>query len=144
MNSPIDSILVMPDVQSSLDTRQIAIQRVGIRDVRQPMLVATPEGSLPTVATWTLTVALPAEQKGTHMSRFMGLLEYHRQQPIDLAGFQAMAAEMLLLLQAERGDLTAEFPYFIQKTAPISGVKSLMDYRVQWQAVATSAAVRTE
>ena len=134
----------MPDVQSSFDSRQIAIQRVGIRDVRQPMLVATSDGSLPTVANWTLTVALPAEQKGTHMSRFLALLERHRQQPISLSSFQAMAAEMLLLLQAERGDLTAEFPYFIQKTAPVSGVKSLMDYQVRWQAVATAAAVRTE
>lgn len=139
MNSPIDSALVMPDVQSSRDNRQIAIQRVGIRDVKHPMLLATASGSLPTVANWTLTVALPADQKGTHMSRFIALLDRHRSQPASLASFRAMALEMLDLLQAQRGDLTANFPYFVEKEAPVSGVRSLMDYQVQWKALANTA-----
>ena len=76
MNSPIDPAIVMPDVQSSTDTRHIPIQRVGIRGVRHPMLVEGADGSPQgTVANWTLTVALPPEEKGTHMSRFVALLE---------------------------------------------------------------------
>ena len=145
MNSPIDPALIMPDVQSSLDTRQIAIQRVGIRGVRHPFVIATEDGeALPTIANWSLTVALPAEQKGTHMSRFVALLEKHRRTPVDIASFGCIAQEMLVLLQAERGELIASFPYFINKTAPISGMQSLMDYEVQWLARAEADSVLTE
>ena len=133
MNSPIDPAIVMPDVQSSADTRHIPIQRVGIRGVRHPMLIENADGSPQgTVANWTLTVALPPEEKGTHMSRFVALLEKYRSTPMTPTLFRAMAADMLPLLHAERGDITAAFPYFINKSAPISGVQSLLDYEVQW------------
>lgn len=133
MNSPIDSGLVMPDVQSSVDMRHIPIQRVGIRNVRHPMLVLGGDGAVqPTVANWTLTVALPAEEKGTHMSRFVALLEKYRAQAMTPALFSEMAKEMLPLLHAHRGDISASFPYFINKSAPVSGVQSLLDYEVQW------------
>ncbi|ARP82573.1 GTP cyclohydrolase I FolE2 [Bordetella genomosp. 8] len=145
MNSPIDSALVMPDVQSSADTRHIPIQRVGIRGVRHPMLVQAADGSaMATVANWTLTVALPAEEKGTHMSRFVALLEKYRSTPMTPASFRAMAREMLPLLHAERGDITAAFPYFINKSAPVSGVQSLMDYEIQWVARAAGEQVEFE
>lgn len=144
MNSPIDSALVMPDVQSSADLRHIPIQRVGIRGVRHPMLVATAAGPQPTVANWTLTVALPAEEKGTHMSRFVALLEKYRTTPMTPALFATMARDMLPLLHAERGDITASFPYFINKSAPVSGVQSLMDYEVQWVARAAGDQVEFE
>jgi len=145
MNSPIDPALVMPDVQSSADTRHIPIQRVGIRGVRHPMLVQAGDGSaMATVANWTLTVALPAEEKGTHMSRFVALLEKYRSTPMTPALFRAMAREMLPLLHAQKGDLTAAFPYFINKSAPVSGVQSLMDYEVQWIARASGEEVEFE
>ncbi|CAM4153307.1 GTP cyclohydrolase FolE2 [Bordetella tumbae] len=144
MNSPIDSALVMPDVQSSADTRHIPIQRVGIRGVRHPMLVAAADGPQPTVANWTLTVALPAEEKGTHMSRFVALLEKYRTVPMTPALFSEMARDMLPLLHAERGDITAAFPYFINKSAPVSGVQSLLDYEVQWIARAAGDQVEFE
>jgi len=145
MNSPIDPALVMPDVQSSQDTRHIPIQRVGIRGVRHPMLVQAGDGSAqPTVANWTLTVALPAEEKGTHMSRFIALLEKHRSVPMTPALFSGMAREMLPLLHADRGDLTAAFPYFVNKSAPVSGVQSLLDYEVQWIARAVGELVEFE
>ena len=145
MNSPVDSILAMHDVQSSHDTRHIPIQRVGIRGVRHPMLVAGGDGqATPTVGNWTLTVALPAEEKGTHMSRFIALLEKYRSTPLTPALFKVMAAEMLPLLHAERGDITVSFPYFVNKSAPISGVQSLMDYEVQWIARADAQAVEFE
>ncbi|CAM3733491.1 GTP cyclohydrolase FolE2 [Bordetella sputigena] len=145
MNSPIAPALIMPDVQSSADTRHIPIQRVGIRGVRHPMLVQSADGSaMATVANWTLTVALPAEEKGTHMSRFVALLEKYRSMPMTPASFRAMAREMLPLLHAERGDITAAFPYFINKSAPVSGVQSLMDYEIQWIARAAGEQVEFE
>ena len=133
----------MPDMQSSVDTRHIAIQRVGVRGVRHPMLIAgtpgaddagIPSTAMPTVATWEMTVALPAEEKGTHMSRFIALLERHRSIPQTPVGFCEMAQAMLLLLNAERGDISASFPYFLSKVAPVSGEVSLMDYEVTWTA----------
>ena len=145
MNSPIDPAIVMPDVQSSADTRHIPIQRVGIRGVRHPMLIESGDGSAQgTVANWTLTVALPPEEKGTHMSRFVALLEKYRSIPMTPTHFRAMAADMLPLLHAERGDITAAFPYFINKSAPISGVQSLLDYEVQWIARAQGDQVEFE
>lgn len=135
MNTLIDSALVMPDVQSSQDTRRIPIQRVGVRGVRHPMLVLDADGSAqPTVANWELTIGLPAHEKGTHMSRFVALLEKYRQKPMTPALFCQMADDMLPLLQAGHGDISASFPYFINKTAPVSGVVSLMDYEVKWTA----------
>ncbi|MDQ8035759.1 GTP cyclohydrolase I FolE2 [Bordetella genomosp. 1] len=145
MNSPIDSAIVMPDIQSSADLRHIPIQRVGIRGVRHPMLIETADGSAqPTVGTWTLTVALPPEEKGTHMSRFIALLEKHRTTPMTPALFADMARDMLPLLQAERGDISATFPYFINKSAPVSGVQSLLDYEVKWIARAEGERVEFE
>ena len=94
MNLMTDPVVAMPDVQSSVDTRHIAIQRVGVRGVRHPMLIAGEE-ILPTVADWELTVALPAHEKGTHMSRFVALLEKHRRTPMTPQLFDGMAIEML-------------------------------------------------
>lgn len=120
---------VMPDVQSTVDTRQIPIQRVGIKGVRHPLRLQTPAGVQPSVGTFDLDVHLPADQKGTHMSRFVALLEDH-QAPLDVAAFRVLLADMLVKLEAEAGRIAVHFPYFINKTAPISGVQSLMDYEV--------------
>jgi len=136
MNTVIDPVVAMPDVQSSVDTRHIAIQRVGVRGVRHPMIVAAGDENLPTVADWELTVALPAHEKGTHMSRFVALLDTHRRTPMTPASFCEMAQEMLDLLGAEQGDICARFPYFVNKVAPVSEVSSLMDYEVSWKCVA--------
>jgi len=135
MNTVLDPVAVaMPDVQSGADTRHIAIQRVGVRGVRHPLLVATAGQPQATIAEWEMTVALPAEEKGTHMSRFIALLESHRTQALDPAAMARMAVAMLDHLQAEAGDVTARFPYFLDKAAPVSGVRSLMDYQVRWTA----------
>jgi GTP cyclohydrolase I len=122
---------VMPDVQSTPDTRQIPIQRVGVRAVRHPLTVRTQDGSVqPTIGTWNLDVHLPAEQKGTHMSRFVALLEEHRSVPLEPATFRTMLAAMLEKLEAPAGRIEVTFPYFVNKTAPVSGVQSLLDYEV--------------
>ncbi len=78
------------------------------------------------------------------MSRFVALLEKYRSTPMTPASFRAMAREMLPLLHAERGDITAAFPYFINKSAPVSGVQSLMDYEIQWAARAAGEKVEFE
>ncbi|MDQ7980765.1 GTP cyclohydrolase FolE2 [Paraburkholderia sp. SARCC-3016] len=121
---------VMPDVQSTVDTRQIPIQRVGVKAVRHPLTVRTQAGAvLPTVGTWNLDVHLPAEQKGTHMSRFVALLE-ERTEPLDATTLRRMLASMLEKLEARAGRIEVSFPYFVNKTAPVSGVQSLLDYEV--------------
>lgn len=136
MNTLTDPVVGMPDVQSGVDTRHIAIQRVGVRGVRHPMIIAAGGEDLPTVADWELTVALPAHEKGTHMSRFVALLEAHRRTPMTPAAFCGMARDMLALLGASQGDMLARFPYFMNKVAPVSEVGSLMDYEVSWKCVA--------
>ncbi|MGF6608029.1 GTP cyclohydrolase I [Paraburkholderia sp. WSM4175] len=121
---------VMPDVQSTADTRQIPIQRVGVRGVRHPLTIRTQGGEAqPSVGTWNLDVHLPAEQKGTHMSRFVALLEENKA-PLEPATFRTMLAAMLEKLEAEAGRIEVSFPYFVNKTAPVSGVQSLLDYEV--------------
>lgn len=121
---------VMPDVQSTPDTRQIPIQRVGVKAVRHPLTVRTQSGDAqPTVGTWNLDVHLPADQKGTHMSRFVALLEENKA-PLEPATFRTMLAAMLQQLEAEAGRIEVSFPYFVNKTAPVSGVQSLLDYEV--------------
>ena len=121
---------VMPDVQSTVDERQIVIQRVGVKGVRHPLTVKTGSGDVqPTVGTWNLDVHLSADQKGTHMSRFVALLEENKQ-PLDLATFRTMLAAMLVKLETQAGRIEVSFPYFVKKIAPVSGVESLLDYEV--------------
>jgi GTP cyclohydrolase I len=128
MNSP-DNHLHMPDVQSSLDTRRIAIERVGVKGVRYPVLISTPNGPLSSVGSWNMFVHLPEDQKGTHMSRFISLLDEFKL-ALDMTQFGLLMRRMLVLLEAESGRIEVNFPYFINKTAPVSGVQSLMDYEV--------------
>jgi GTP cyclohydrolase I len=121
---------VMPDVQSTPDTRQIPIQRVGVKAVRHPLTVRTQSGEVqPTVGMWNLDVHLPADQKGTHMSRFVALLEENKA-PLEVATLRTLLAVMLEKLEAVAGRIEVSFPYFVNKTAPVSGVQSLLDYEV--------------
>src|SRR3546814_16635700 len=95
----MEPVVVIPDVQSGQDTRQIPIQRVGVRGVRHPMMIDDGTGgALPTVADWEMTVALPASVKGTHMSRFVALIEQYRSMPMSPARFCRMGTEMIAKL----------------------------------------------
>ncbi|MBS0308259.1 MAG: GTP cyclohydrolase I FolE2 [Proteobacteria bacterium] len=129
MNTRDLHLTAIPDVQSTPDTRRLAIQRVGVKGVRYPVTVRTAGDAQPTVGTWNMYVQLPEDQKGTHMSRFIALLEDNRT-PLDVAQFSALLHKMVHLLEAETGRIEVNFPYFINKTAPVSGVESLMDYEV--------------
>ena len=127
MTNLIDALHI-PDTQSARDERQLAIQRVGVRSVRYPLQLKIEGAVLPTVADWSLDVALPAEQKGTHMSRFVAWLDAI-DQPLDAATLRREAARMLALLGAETGRIEASFPFFLRKRAPVSGVESLLEYQ---------------
>ncbi len=139
----MNAAFVMPDVQSSVDTRQIPIQRVGVKGVRHPLAVRMANGEAQaTVGTWNLDVHLPAEQKGTHMSRFVALLEDNKT-PLDTSAFGAMLSAMLAKLEAPAGRIEVSFPYFVSKTAPVSGVSSLLDYEVTMIGEMRDGALRT-
>ena len=129
MNTRDLNLMNIPDVQSTVDTRRLAIHRVGVKGVRYPITLKTAGGTLPTVGTWNMYVHLPEDQKGTHMSRFIALLEDNRA-PFDLSKFGALMHAMVKLLEADAGRIEVSFPYFINKIAPVSGVESLMDYEV--------------
>ena len=131
MNAP--DKMFLPDVQSSTDARDLQIQRVGVRGLKHPIMVATPTGPQPSVATVDMYVALPAEQKGTHMSRFIEVLRDHRA-PLTPSAMNALLRTMLERLEATAGHIELRFPYFIRKSAPVSGVESLMDYEVTLRA----------
>ncbi len=131
MNAP-EKISLLPDIQSQADGRDLAIQAVGVHGVRYPLTIRSGSGPMPTVATLSLTVALPPEVKGTHMSRFIELLEAQTG-ALDGAAFKAMVLQMLDRLEARSGAIEMRFPYFVRKTAPVSGVHSLLDYEVCWR-----------
>src|SRR5881392_3159191 len=122
--------LVIPDVQGSEDKRKLAIDQVGIKSIRHPIRVAERSGEVQhTVATFNMYVGLPHQFKGTHMSRFVEILNAHERE-ISPDTFRLMLREMVKKLEAESGHVEMTFPYFVSKKAPISGVESLMDYEV--------------
>ena len=82
-----------------------------------------------TVALFNMYVHLPHDFKGTHMSRFVEILNSHERE-ISVESFETILREMVERLEAESGHIEMSFPYFINKTAPVSGVQSLMDYEV--------------
>ena len=127
MSNPLISIA---DVQNLEDTRRIAIDRVGIKGIRHPVRVKDRSGGEQhTIANFNMYVHLPHNFKGTHMSRFVEILN-HREEEITVESFREMLPEMTRKLDSEAGYIEMAFPYFVNKSAPVSGVKSLMDYDV--------------
>lgn len=125
-----DTTQTIADVQSSADTRRIAINKVGIKDIRHPVVVKDrSDGEQHTIATFNMYVNLPHNFKGTHMSRFVEILNSHEKE-ISVESFKGMLAEMAERLEAESGHIEMRFPYFVNKEAPVSGVRSLLDYEV--------------
>lgn len=128
MNHPGE--IAIPDVQSSADTRHLAIDRVGIKGIRHPIRVSDRSGGvMHTIAMFNMYVHLPHNFKGTHMSRFVEILNSHERE-ISVESFETILREMVQRLEAGSGHIEMNFPYFINKAAPISGVQSLMDYDV--------------
>src|SRR5581483_9218265 len=118
------------DVQATPDTRHLPIDKVGIKDIRHPIKVKDRNhGEQHTIATFNMYVDLPHNFKGTHMSRFVEILNNHDVE-ISVESFKEMLHEMGQHLNASTGHIEMTFPYFVNKAAPVSGVRSLMDYQV--------------
>ena len=123
--------LHIPDTQSAPDERHLAIQRVGVKDLRYPLQLLVAGAVQSTAALWSLDVALPAEKKGTHMSRFVAWLDA-LDVPVDAISLRQRHAVMLDKLDAREGRIEAVFSFFLRKRAPVSGVQSLLDYQGRW------------
>jgi GTP cyclohydrolase I len=124
----------MPDIQGSADPRQIPINKVGVKDISYPIVVMDKNRSLQhTVARVNLYVDLPHHFKGTHMSRFIEILDAYREE-IALDKLETILSTMKERLEASRAHLEIEFPYFIEKRAPVSGAKGLMEYTCHFSA----------
>ena len=124
----------MPDVQSASDQRELAIDQVGIRGLRYPLSIADRDGVQTTIADCSVFVALAAERKGTHMSRLVALLEERAlpgAEPIGVANLRTLLDTLIARLDAPGGRLELAFPFFVRKTAPVSGVASLLDYQAK-------------
>jgi GTP cyclohydrolase I len=134
----------LDDVQGSPDRRQMAINKVGIKSIRHPVKVLDRSGLVQhTIANFNMFVELPHSFKGTHMSRFVDILNGHERE-ISVKSFPAMLAEMVERLEAESGHIEMSFPYFVNKTAPVSGVQSLMDYDVTFIGEITAGRVTSK
>ena len=118
------------DVQNYADSRNIAIDKVGIKAIRHPVKVLDKTGGAQhTIATFGMYVYLPHHFKGTHMSRFIEILNGNERE-FSVESFEQMLRQMVVKLEAESGHVEMNFPYFVNKKAPVSGVESLMDYDV--------------
>ena len=121
------------DVQSNPDQRNMPINQVGIKDLHFPLQIQSAEGVQHTIARIGMTVALPASQKGTHMSRFVALMEERQHLVLDFTSLHQLTLDMLERLDAQAGRITISFPFFRKKAAPVSGITSFLDYAVTWQ-----------
>jgi GTP cyclohydrolase I len=136
MNRPDapSQLMPMPDVQSAPDHRELAIDRVGIRGLRYPLPIADRDGVQTTIADCSVFVELPADRKGTHMSRLVALLEERAvagAEPISVASLRALVDALLTRLDAPGGRIELAFPFFVRKIAPVSGIASLLDYHAR-------------
>ena len=134
----------IPDVQGSADTRQLAINKVGIKDIRHPVRIRARSGDEQhTIANFNMYVNLPHNFKGTHMSRFVAILNQHERE-ITVESFREMLTEMTQRLEAEAGHIEMQFRYFINKSAPVTGVQSLLDYDVSFIGNSSQSGSSTE
>lgn len=120
----------LPDIQSLEDSRRVAIDRVGVSNVRHPVVITDTDGtSEPVVATFRMTVSLPSDVKGTHMSRFLQVLSDH-QEKLGPGRLDDLVSDLRSVLEADVAQVDMEFPWFVSKAAPITGEVGLIEYRV--------------
>jgi len=120
--------LPMPDMQSSPDKRHIPIDKVGVKGLRYPIGVKDREkGRQHTVGVFDLFVNLPHDFKGTHMSRFIEVLNEFRGE-ISMEKFQDILEKIKAKLDAQSAHMNVEFPYFMEKKAPVTDTPGLMSY----------------
>jgi GTP cyclohydrolase I len=124
----------MADVQNRPDTRGTPIDQVGVCDLRYPITVLDRlQQTQQTVARLTMSVSLPHHFKGTHMSRFLEVLNRHRGE-VTMRTLPAVLRDLRDRLHAERAQVVVEFPYFLERAAPVSGARSLMEYECSFRA----------
>ena len=117
---------LLKDVQSEQDSRNIPLKHVGISDLRWPLVLRDRQkGEQHTVAAVSVAVDLPKDLRGTHMSRFVQCLQ--KLDVVNLSALEEVLDDLKESLLADRAFLKLEFPYFIQKKAPVSGLLSVMD-----------------
>ena len=123
----------MIDIQSTPDTREISLQKVGIKELKYPVTVLDRfHGKQRTTAQVNLFVNLPHHYKGTHMSRFIEIFHKHRED-LCMKQFLLMLEEIRQSLQAEKAFGSMRFPFFMEKKAPVSGEKSIMSYECTYE-----------
>lgn len=120
----------LPDIQSGADPRNIAIDLVGVKGLSVPVTIRCQNTEQHTVASVNMYVSLPADRKGTHMSRFVELLERHNYE-LETAGLKDLLEEMLELLNASEGRIEFSFPFFMRKYAPVTKLPSPLKYDVE-------------
>lgn len=130
----------LPDIQSTPDLRNIPINRVGVRGITLPVAIHCQNGIEHTIANITMTVSLPANQKGTHMSRFITVME-ELEDPLSPEVMKVLMKQMLELLDARDGTIEVRFPFFIRKQAPVSKLESIMNYEGAWIANCTNGEI---
>src|ERR1700733_1788011 len=125
------------DTQNQPDHREVAIDRVGVTNLRFPIQVRDKAHSCQnTVATVALTVDLPHHFKGTHMSRFIEVLNEHGS-VIHVDNIKVILQHLQKRLNSKQAHVEFEFPFFVEKRAPITGAVGLMDYTVKFTATAS-------
>ncbi len=123
----------LTDVQGAPDFRRVAIDKVGVKNVTYPIRLRTPNGGEQhTVANVNMYVSLPHHQKGTHMSRFLEVLNEHAQE-IDPTDVMAICHDIKQRLNAADAHLELDFDYFINKKSPVTGMTALMAFRVSFE-----------
>jgi len=140
MKQPDNHATALNDIQSERDHRRIIIDRVGVKNLRFPIRVAVGLGEpQSTIATVQLTVELPHEFKGTHMSRFLEVLQEHGPvlHPGDIGH---LLKSLITRLHSQRSHLEFEFPFFLEKKAPVTGARGLVDYAARFSATSDGRA----
>lgn len=124
----LKALPVLEDTQSEPDRRNIAINEVGIRDLRHPIMVEDRSGEAqPSIAVVSMSVALASHARGTHMSRFVAVLN-EEVRTVSVRKVGLLPARIAERLQAEKAGISLEFPYFVTKLAPVTGTPGKVDY----------------
>ncbi|MDD4223570.1 MAG: GTP cyclohydrolase FolE2 [Candidatus Cloacimonetes bacterium] len=119
----------IPDLQSQGDSRRIGIDKVGVKGIRYPIVVDDrANGVQASIGEFNIYVDLHHSKRGTHMSRFLEVLNRYHQDSI-ISQLDKLLLELKSVLKADAAYIDIVFPYFVKKQAPVSGIASLMDYQ---------------